>query len=195
MARRSALGLGLLFIGACAPVERGLTASPSLCHVAPQAVADGSTFLALIEIPKGGRIKYEFDAATGRLIADRVLPASHAYPANYGALPCTLAGDGDPLDFLLLSDLAFQPGTLVELRPIGVLRMRDRGAADDKVLAVIPSDTMTAVPVETQAAIAEFFRTYKGPDAGQTVGPWDSVDSALSLIRDAIVAARRPLTP
>jgi inorganic pyrophosphatase len=192
MARRGALSLGLLFIGACAPVERGPAASPSLCHVAPQPVADGSIFLALIEIPKGGRIKYEFDAGTGRLQADRVLPESHAYLANYGALPCTLAGDGDPLDFLLLSDLAFQPGTLVELRPIGVLRLTDRGAADDKILAVIPSDTTTAVPPEMQAGVAEFFRTYKGPDAGQMVGPWDSVDSARAIIRAAIDAARRP---
>jgi inorganic pyrophosphatase len=192
MARRSALALGLLFTGACAPVEGSPKASPSLCQVATQSVADGSTFLALIEIPKGERIKYEFDAATGRLQADRVLPESHDYPANYGALPCTLAGDGDPLDFLLLSDLAYQPGTLVELRPIGVLRLKDRGDADDKILAVIPSDSVTAVPAEMQLAISEFFRTYKGPDAGQTVGPWDSVDSARAIIRDAIIAARRP---
>jgi len=192
MARRSALGLGLLFIGACEPVERGLTAFPSLCQVAEQSVEDGSTFLALIEIPMGGRIKYEFDAATGRLRADRVLPDSLVYPANYGALPCTLAGDGDPLDFLLLSDLAFQPGTLVELRPIGVLRMVDRGESDDKILAVVTADTGSVVPLATQDEIAQFFRTYKGLNADLQVGPWADADTARAIVRSAIAAARRP---
>lgn len=191
-ARRSALGLGLLCIGACAPVQRSLSPSPTLCHIAPQTVTDGSRFLALIEIPLGGRVKYEFDASTGRLRADRVLPDSLAYPANYGALPCSLAGDGDPLDFLLLSDVVLQPGTLVEVRPIGVMRMRDRGRDDDKIIAVLPGDPRSAVSAETQDVIDRFFRTYKLPATDQEVGPWLPADSARVIVRAAIGAARSP---
>lgn len=192
MARRSALVLGLLGIGACAPVPRSPEPLASLCQVAAQPVSDGSQFTALIEIPLGGRVKYEFDATTGRLRADRVLADSLAYPANYGALPCTLAGDGDPLDFLLLGRDSFEPGTLVEVRPIGVLRMRDRGAADDKIIAVLPSDTLQAVPLEMQRSIATFFRTYKAPATDQEVGPWADTDSARAIVRAAIAAAKRP---
>jgi inorganic pyrophosphatase len=155
-------------------------------------VTDGSRFLALIEIPLGGRVKYEFDAFAGRLRADRVLADSLAYPANYGALPCSLAGDGDPLDLLLLSDVAFQPGTLVEVRPIGVMRMRDRGRNDDKIIAVLPSDPRSAVSTEMQDRIAGFFRTYKLPATDQEVGPWLPVDSARAIVRAAIGAARSP---
>ena len=164
----------------------------SLCHVATQAVSDGSQFTALIEIPLGGRVKYEFDARTGRLRADRVLTGNLAYPANYGALPCTLAGDGDPLDFLLLGPEAFEPGTLVDVRPIGVLRMRDRGAADDKILAVLLSDSLRSVPLATQLEIATFFKTYKAPATDQEVGPWEGLDTARAILRAAIAAAQRP---
>jgi inorganic pyrophosphatase len=191
MARHRALAFGLLCLGACAPEQRSSTASATLCQVAPQPVSDGTQFTALIEIPRGGRVKYEFDASTGRLRADRVLAGSLAYPANYGALPCTLAGDGDPLDFLLLGADAFEPGTLVEVRPIGVMRMRDRGASDDKIIAVVLGDTLLSVPPDVQLVISTFFQTYKAPAADQQVGPWADADTARAIVREAIAAAQR----
>src|SRR5829696_1122161 len=80
---------------------------------------------AVIEIPKGSKLKYEIDKKTGILILDRVLYSSVHYPANYGFIPRTLAGDGDALDILVLMQEPVQPLTLVRARAIGGFAMRD----------------------------------------------------------------------
>ncbi len=190
-------GLLLLALGACAPDAPppepvGTTAGlRTLCQVAPQPAGAPDSALALIEIPRGGRAKYEFDATTGRLVVSRMLPPSHPYPAAYGTFPCTMAGDGDPLDLLLLSDVEVVPGALVPVRPIGLLRMRDRGAQDDKLLVVALGDTRDSSTMAERTVIETFFRSYKGPGADLEVGPWYAADSARAQLRAAVAAAAR----
>ena len=94
------------------------------------------SFEALIEIPKGSKTKYELDKDTGLLKIDRVLYTSTVYPSNYGFIPRTYADDGDPLDVLVLCNEAIFPMTLVNCYPIGVIKMIDSGALDEKIIAI-----------------------------------------------------------
>lgn len=93
-------------------------------------------FFAVTEIPADGIIKYETDGKTGFIVADRFQSMPVAYPANYGLLTQSLAGDGDPLDVIFYTRAPLAPGTLIKLRPIGVLKMIDGGEMDDKIVAV-----------------------------------------------------------
>src|ERR1700690_3360385 len=95
-----------------------------------------SAFPVVIEVPKGSKNKYELDKETGLLRLDRVLYSAVHYPANYGFVPRSFCGDGDPLDVLVLGQEPVYPLTIVEARPIGVMRMRDDKGLDDKILAV-----------------------------------------------------------
>ena len=92
-------------------------------------------FLAVIEIEKGSKNKYELDKQTGALRLDRILYTSTHYPANYGFIPRTYADDGDPLDVLVLCSEPIRPMSLVRVYPVGYFTMRDNGAMDDKILA------------------------------------------------------------
>src|SRR4028119_1505671 len=92
--------------------------------------------VALIEIPRGSRNKYELDPETGRIMLDRVLYSSVHYPADYGFIPETRAGDGDPLDILVLVQEPTFPGCLVPARPVGGLDMDDEKGGDFKIGAV-----------------------------------------------------------
>ena len=94
--------------------------------------------MLLVEIPAGSFTKYESDA-DGRIHVDRFLSMPMAYPANYGSMPGTLAGDGDPLDALVITRAPLHPGVLIRFRPIGVLRMVDGGEQDEKIVGV-PAD-------------------------------------------------------
>ena len=93
-------------------------------------------FLAVIEISKGSKNKYELDKATGTLILDRVLYTSTHYPANYGFIPLTYSEDNDPLDVLVLCTEPVVPLTLVRCYPIGVIMMQDSNEMDYKVIAI-----------------------------------------------------------
>jgi inorganic pyrophosphatase len=95
---------------------------------------------AFIEIPKGGRVKYEVDKTTGLLRASRVLYGALHYPANYGFIPRTIDDDGDALDILVLAQEEIQPGSVVSARIVGVMPMVDQGETDDKVIAVMVGD-------------------------------------------------------
>ena len=95
---------------------------------------------AVIEIPRGSRNKYELDKDTGMMKLDRVLYSAVHYPGDYGFIPRTLFEDGDPLDILVRINEPTFPGCLIEVRPIGVLRMLDKGEPDDKILAVPAAD-------------------------------------------------------
>src|SRR5688572_18129305 len=97
---------------------------------------------AYIEIPRGGRVKYEIDKESGLLRASRVLYGALHYPANYGFIPRTLDDDGDALDILVLSQDEVVPGCIVSSRVIGVMPMVDQGEVDDKVIAVMVGDPM-----------------------------------------------------
>jgi inorganic pyrophosphatase len=151
--------------------------------------------VALVEIPLGDRVKYEFNAGSGRMIADRILPDSLPYPANYGTFPCTMAGDGDPLDVLILTDVALASGSLIRVRPIAVLRMMDRGARDDKIIAVPVAGADDEVPQALKERLQRFFSTYKGVDADLRVGPWADADAARALVRDAVSTATQVRAP
>ena len=92
---------------------------------------------AVIEVPIGGEpVKYEFDKASGALTVDRILHTPMRYPANYGCVPQTLCDDGDPLDCLVMTRWALQPGSVIAVRAVGVLYLEDEAGGDEKLLAV-----------------------------------------------------------
>ena len=132
-------------------------------------------FSALIEIPKGSSCKYELDKYTGLLRLDRVLYTSTHYPANYGFIPRTYADDGDPLDVLVLCPEPLYPLTLVRVYPIGVMRMIDGGAIDDKIIAIPVTDptynnirSIEELPKHIFEEMMHFFRVYKQLENKQT---------------------------
>ena len=125
-------------------------------------------FTAVIEIPKGDKNKYELDKETGMLRLDRVLYTSTHYPANYGFIPRTYGDDDDPLDVLVLCQESIAPLTLVECKPIGILKMVDDEQSDEKIIAIPlydPSLSMyndiSELPAHTFAEISHFFEVYK----------------------------------
>ena len=125
-------------------------------------------FLALIEISKGSKNKYELDKETGHLILDRVLFTSTHYPQNYGFIPRTYAKDYDPLDVLVLCSESIIPMSFVECKPIGVLIMEDNGLHDEKIIAVplndpfySPFNDISEVPAHIAEEIQHFFAVYK----------------------------------
>ena len=134
-----------------------------------------TNFSAVIEIPDGSNCKYELDKQTGLLRLDRVLYTSTHYPANYGFIPRTYADDGDPLDVLVLCSESIHPMTLVQVYPIGVMRMIDNGALDDKIIAVPFSDpsynhyrSIDELPAHIFDEIMHFFSVYKQLENKQT---------------------------
>ena len=91
----------------------------------------------IIEVPIGGEpIKYELDKASGALVVDRFLYTAMRYPGNYGFIPHTLSGDGDPVDVLIANSRAIAPGAVISVRPVGVLLMEDNAGQDEKIVAV-----------------------------------------------------------
>ena len=145
-------------------------------------------FFAVIEIPKGCKNKYEMDKDTGLLKLDRVLYTSTHYPANYGFIPRTYADDGDPLDVLVICQEEIVPMTLVECRPIGVMKMIDDDSLDEKIIAVPINDPtytdytdISQLPAHTFEEIKHFFRVYKSLEGKETVvnevsGPTEARD-------------------
>jgi inorganic pyrophosphatase len=125
-------------------------------------------FLAVIEIPKGSKKKYELDKETGLLILDRILYTSTHYPANYGFIPRTLAEDGDPLDVLALCSESLEGLTTVECYPIGAVRMTDGADNDDKIVAIPAKDPtwnfykdIGELPPHILDEMMHFFSVYK----------------------------------
>lgn len=138
-------------------------------------------FVSVIEIQKNGRNKYELDKETGMLRLDRILYTATHYPANYGFIPRTYAGDGDPLDVLVICHEEIVPLTLVETYPIGVLKMFDGGEEDEKIIAIPVNDpylnnykNITELPTQLLDEIMHFFEVYKQLERKQT-----SVDKML----------------
>lgn len=123
--------------------------------------------IALIEIPKGSKAKYEVDKESGLLRLDRVLFSSVFYPANYGFIPQTLGDDHDPLDILVLSQIEIEPLCLVKARVIGVMRMIDNNEGDDKIIAVAENDMsvnhikdISELPAHFIQELQNFFENY-----------------------------------
>ena len=153
-------------------------------------------FTAVIEIPKGSNCKYEMDKDTGMLRLDRVLYTSTHYPANYGFIPRTFADDGDPLDVLVLCDEPIYPMTLMRVYPIGVMRMIDGGALDDKIIAVPFSDptynhirSIDELPAHIFDEMMHFFSVYKQLENKQpAVKELFRAEEAEQIIADCIEA-------
>ncbi len=151
-------------------------------------------FMAVIEIPKGSKAKYELDKETGVLKLDRILYTSTHYPANYGFIPRTYADDLDPLDVLVLCSETMYPLTLVRCYPIGVITMIDNGRYDEKIIAIPFDDptynTYTSIeqlPKHRFNEMMHFFQVYKALENKETaVKEMDSVDSAKEVIAKAI---------
>ncbi len=130
----------------------------------------------VVEIPKGSRNKYELDPATGAITLDRMLFTSMQYPADYGFIVDTLAGDGDTLDALVFVGEPTFPGCRIRARPIGLFRMRDEKGPDEKILCVPLKDPMWShvrelgdVNPNLLNEIEHFFAVYKDLE-GHKVG-------------------------
>jgi len=149
----------------------------------------------VIEIPMNAEpVKYEVDKATGAIFVDRVLTTSMRYPCNYGYVPHTLSGDGDPVDVLVVMPLPLVPGCVIRCRPIGMLAMTDEAGEDTKVIAVPVDKVFPAysnvqgvaeLPELTLGRIAHFFEHYKDLEKGK----WVKIDGW----KDAVAAKREIL--
>jgi inorganic pyrophosphatase len=149
---------------------------------------------AVIEIPFGSRNKYELDKKTGLMKLDRVLYSAVHYPGDYGLIPRTLHEDGDPLDVLVLVKEQTFSGCLIDVRPIGVLRMNDRGEPDDKILAVALRDPyyeeffdIADIPQHVLKEVEYFFSTYKDLEGKRVqIRGWEKSDVAMRVISESI---------
>jgi inorganic pyrophosphatase len=156
----------------------------------------------VVEVPLGGEpIKYEMDKESGTLVVDRFLYTPMRYPGNYGFVPHTLSDDGDPIDVLIANTRPIIPGAIINVKPIGVLRMEDDGGGDEKIIAV-PSPKLTQryakvenysdLPEITWQQIEHFFLHYKDLEPGKWVKllGWGDAAEARKLIVEAIERAR-----
>jgi len=156
------------------------------------------TFNVVIEIAANADpIKYEVDKETGCVFVDRFMGTAMHYPCNYGYVPQTLAGDGDPVDVLVLTPFPLPSGVVVPCRAIGILEMEDESGVDGKVLAVptkkiLPAydkiESLDDVHELTLKQIAHFFEHYKDLEKGKWVKVlgWKDVNAAHKEITDGI---------
>ena len=156
----------------------------------------------VIEVPIGGEpIKYEMDKEAGALVVDRFLYTSMRYPGNYGFIPHTLSGDGDPCDVIVANTRAIAPGAIMSCRIVGVLLMEDEAGGDEKLIAV-PSAKLTQrydnvgdyvdLPQITLDQIEHFFSHYKDLEPGKWVKilRWGDAAEAQALVMAGIERAR-----
>lgn len=171
----------------------------SLNHVGPGKNAPDS-FNVVIEIPMNSDpVKYEVDKETGALFVDRFMSTAMHYPANYGYVPQTLSGDGDPVDVLVITPVPLMAGAVVPCRAIGILQMQDESGQDGKVLAV-PTDKILSLYTQWQQpqdlnpailnTIAHFFEHYKDLEPGKWVKVlgWQDKAAAHQEITNGIAA-------
>ncbi len=148
-------------------------------HLVPTGKKAPEEVNVIIEIPMGGEpIKYEVDKDSGALFVDRILGTSMRYPCNYGYIPHTLCGDGDPADVLVFMNRQLMPGSVVACRPIGMLKMVDESGEDAKILAVPVSkitsyyngvESVNDLPEIKLKQISHFFEHYKDLEEGKWV--------------------------
>lgn len=165
-------------------------------HDVPLSTSHQNEFNALIEIPMNSKIKYELDKDSGFLKVDRILYSSVHYPCNYGFFPQTFCDDGDPLDVLVLGQLAVVPLAIMRVRPIGVIHMLDQGKEDDKIISVHVDDPefnhithFHDLPSHRTEEIKNFFQRYKELEkkdvivniVGDEVDARNVIDRALGL--------------
>ena len=156
----------------------------------------------IIEVPVGGEpIKYEMDKAAGTLVVDRFLHTPMRYPGNYGFVPHTLCGDGDPLDVIVMNSRPLVPGAVVRCRPFGVLFMEDDGGKDEKILAVPVSkltkmydginDITDMQPIQLER-VKHFFTHYKDlePNKWSKIHHIGDLAEARKVILDSIAMGK-----
>lgn len=151
----------------------------------------------VIEIPQGSLIKYELDKDSGFMFVDRFAFTTMGYPANYGFVPNTTSGDGDPVDVLVLSSYPVQSGIVIAATPIAVLEMEDEAGIDAKVIAVPPLKVdpfygswkdLTDIPEAIKNRIKHFFENYKTLEPGKwvKVKGWQGRVAALEEVRKGL---------
>ncbi len=162
-------------------------------------------FNVVIEIPaESDPIKYEVDKESGAVFVDRFLTTAMYYPCNYGYVPRTLSGDGDPVDVLVITPYPLHPGVVVPCRALGILMMEDEAGIDGKVLAVPttkilkmyePWKTVTDVNPMRLKAISHFFEHYKDLEEGKWVKVlgWEGVEAAHKEIMDGLESYQKSL--
>jgi inorganic pyrophosphatase len=158
----------------------------------PEPIENG--FPAFIEIPKGSKLKYELDKATGLLRVDRVLFSAVHYPANYGFIPRTYCGDGDPLDVLVLGTESPVPMCIMRSRAIGVMQMHDEKGLDDKIIAVHLDDPairdiahIRQLMPHVLLELRRFFLDYKTLENKRVeIEDFDGPEKANEVIRTAL---------
>jgi inorganic pyrophosphatase len=152
----------------------------------------------VVEVPVGGEpIKYEIHKASGALMVDRFLYTAMRYPGNYGFIPHTLSDDGDPCDVVIANQRGLLPGSVIAVRPVGVLKMQDEAGGDEKIVAV-PAPKLsrryehvheyTDLPEITRQQIQHFFEHYKDLEPGKWVKitGWGDAAEAKRLINVGI---------
>lgn len=158
---------------------------------------------AIIEISKGSKAKYEVDKETGLLRLDRVLHTAFYYPINYGFIPQTFAGDGDPLDILVLSEVSIEPLCIVQAKVLGVMRMHDKGE-DDKIIAVCADDASVAhyneiseLPPHFLLELRHFFMRYKELEnkSNVEVEEFYGKEKAYEIITQSIIDYQKDILP
>ena len=164
----------------------------------PSGMALPNDFNVVIEIPMhSDPIKYEVDKESGAIFVDRFMSTAMHYPCNYGYIPHTIAGDGDPVDVLVISQFALPPGVVVRCRPVGVLKMTDEAGDDAKLLAV-PVDKLTQMysnihkptdmPQIMLDQISHFFAHYKDLEPGKfvKVNGWFDIEHARIEVMEGV---------
>lgn len=154
-------------------------------------------FYTIVEVPKGCSVKYEWDKETGAIFVDRVLYSTLSYPGDYGTIPKTLSGDGDPLDAIVLVSNPNYPGTVIPCRPVGLLRTEDESGEDTKIIAV-PTEKIDPrfkevkdikdVPKHILEEIKYFYEHYKDlePKKWVKVMGFEDKDAAKKEIKKSI---------
>ncbi|MCW5747226.1 MAG: inorganic diphosphatase [Alphaproteobacteria bacterium] len=158
---------------------------------------------AVIEVPQGGEpVKYEMDKASGAMFVDRFLHTAMFYPGNYGFIPHTLSGDGDPVDVLVVGQVPVVPGAVIRCRPIGGLMMEDEAGPDEKLIAV-PVDALhpfytgitsyAQLPQILRDQVAHFFQHYKDLEKGKwvTIVRWVDAEDAARMVAEGIERAKQ----
>ncbi len=156
------------------------------------------SFNVIIEISMNADpIKYEVDKESGAIFVDRFMGTAMHYPCNYGYIPKTIAGDGDPVDVLVITPFPVIPGVVVKCRALGVLQMEDESGQDAKLLAV-PEDKILPIyshwkdvhdinPMRLNA-IQHFFEHYKDLEKGKwvKVEGWGGIEDAHKEILEGL---------
>lgn len=161
------------------------------------------TVYAVVEVPKGSRNKYEYSKSAGVIKLDRVLYSPLHYPGDYGFIPQSYYGDGDPLDILVMMSEATFPGCVIEARPIAMLRLIDKGDNDDKILAVPATDPqfeeihdLADLSRHFPAEVEHFFLTYKQLEGKKVEsGGWVGAQEAREAINYSLKLYRETFPP